>query len=228
MRLLGIWLLTLAVLAPACAQDLQDLLKAVQEGYLEPVTRLLEQKPALVHERDRRGANALYEAVYMNRPEIANLLIARGADVNVVTERKTVPMHAAARRNSPELCTLLLANGAAVDPLEWRGHSPLHFAVLAAIVDDKGDRGTIPLLLDKGADVNRPQGDTALTPLHMAAAAGRLKLVTLLLDRGAQVNPVARGWTPLGLAQRYKLREWDKVAALLKSKGGLETPPAAP
>lgn len=226
MRLL-IWLLLLGVLTPAGAQDLQDLLKAVQEGHLEPVTRLLDQKPALVHERDRRGANALYEAAYMGRAEVANVLISRGADVNLVTNRKTVPMHAAARRGSPELATLLLANGAAVDALEWRGHSPLHFAVLAAIVDDKGDRGVIPLLLDKGADINRPQGNTKLTPLHMAAASGRLKLVTLLLDRGAQVNPVARGWTPLGLAQRYKLREWQAVATLLKSKGGLELPPEA-
>lgn len=228
MALLRIWLLLLVVLTPAWAQDLQDLLKAIQEGRLEPVTRLVEQKPALVNEKDRRGANALYEAVYMGRLDIATLLVDRSADVNIVTNRKTVPMHAAARRNSPDLVNLLLGHGAAVDPLEWRGHSPLHFAVLAAIVDDKGTPGVVPLLLDKGADINRPQGDTALTPLHMAAAAGRLKLVTLLLERGAQINPVARGWTPLGLAQRYKLREWQAVETLLKSKGGLEQPPDAP
>ena len=218
-------LLLLALWAPARAQDLQDLLKEVQEGYPESVTRVLDQKPGLLNERNRFGDSPLYEAVYMGRLDIADVLVGRGADVNLETNRKTVPMHAAARRQSTGLANLLLGKGAAVDPLEWRGWSPLHFAVLAAIVDDKGDQGVIPLLLDKGADINRPTGDTFLTPLHMAAAAGRLKLVQLLLDRGAQVNPVARGWTPLGLAQRYKLREWEAVATLLKSKGGLEQPP---
>lgn len=221
----SVCLLLLALWAPAGAQDLQDLLRAVQQGSAGNVTQVLDQKPALLNERNRFGDSPLYEAVYMGRLDLAELLVGRGADVTLETNRKTVPMHAAGRRQSTELVNLLLGKGAPVDPLEWRGWSPLHFAVLAAIVDDKGDRGVIPLLLDKGADINRPTGNTFLTPLHMAAAAGRLKLVQLLLDRGAKVNPVARGWTPLGLAQRYKLREWEAVATLLKSKGGLEQPP---
>jgi hypothetical protein len=59
--------------------------------------------------------------------------------------------------------------------------------------------------------------DRGWTYLHQQALAGSLATVKILLEFGADVNAVTdHGMTPLQLAQSLG---WDKVVALLKSKG---------
>jgi hypothetical protein len=59
--------------------------------------------------------------------------------------------------------------------------------------------------------------DNGWTFLHHQALAGSVATVQVLLDRGADVNAkTAHGMTPLQLA---KSLSWDKVIALLQSRG---------
>jgi ankyrin repeat protein len=59
--------------------------------------------------------------------------------------------------------------------------------------------------------------DRGWTFLHQEALAGNMATVKVLLDAGADVNArTGHGMTPLQLA---KSLGWDKVAALLASKG---------
>ena len=59
------------------------------------------------------------------------------------------------------------------------------------------------LLLSHGADPNAPATGAKLTPLHVAAERGHLRLAELLLRRGASVNALdASGATPLLHAAR--------------------------
>jgi hypothetical protein len=67
------------------------------------------------------------------------------------------------------------------------------------------------------ADVNRPEGDSEWTPLHLAAIAGHADAAALLLDRGA--DPEARGrfdMTPLHWAA---LAGQTDVVRLLLARG---------
>jgi palmitoyltransferase len=63
----------------------------------------------------------------------------------------------------------------------------------------------VKLLLDRGADVNRPGGLLKETPLHFAAKYGDVELAKLLLT--AKADPSAKefhGKTPLDLARESK------------------------
>jgi len=63
---------------------------AAREGHMGEVMSLVEKYPKLLNSRDEEGKTPLHHAVENNEIEIAELLIGRGADVNVLTERKRI------------------------------------------------------------------------------------------------------------------------------------------
>jgi hypothetical protein len=71
--------------------------------------------------------------------------------------------------------------------------------------------------LAKNPAMVNTKSDRGWTLLHQEALAGSTATVKVLVDAGADVNAVTdHGMTPLGLA---KALGWEKVAALLVSKG---------
>jgi ankyrin repeat protein len=76
----------------------------------------------------------------------------------------------------------------------------------------------VKLLLKSGAKVN-PRDELGLTPLHLAAFKGRVRLAALLIDKGADVNAASREGklTPLHCAAAAG---YDRLVALLVKKGG--------
>lgn len=79
----------------------------------------------------------------------------------------------------------------------------------------EGNIALARLLLAHGATVNLADEQGA-TPLHAAAASGNVELVTLLLDKGADIHATASGWTPLHTAAMKKQRG---AAELLLARG---------
>lgn len=172
-------------------------------GPAEVVAVLLEAgaDPGL---KDRYGATALHQAASGGNPEIARMLLDRGAGVDAVGLGYT-PLHAAAEQGREEVASLLLEWGASVTPegaappLEAAARSGHHKVVallrakgaplsekvllaaccggLADLVADCLDAGFSP-------DVH----GFASTPLTNAADYGRVEVVKLLLDRGADQN----------------------------------------
>src|SRR4029450_10828399 len=102
--------------------------------------------------------------------------------------RPDTPLTQAAARNDVAALRQLLANGHKADEggdswtaLIWASRS--------------GSIDAINLLLDSGADVNRPGStgdDWDATPLQHAILQRRPAVVGLLLDRGADLHPGAR------------------------------------
>jgi ankyrin repeat protein len=74
-------------------------------------------------------------------------------------------------------------------------------ATIHSAAGGNGDVQTVQAYLDRGTDVNL-KDQAGATPLHYAAAAGRLQIVQLLLERGANPNvrTITTEQTPLHMA----------------------------
>jgi ankyrin repeat protein len=157
-------------------------------------------------------------------PEIARLLLERGADVNAkqINGRPAL-MEAIRCNNRYELVPLLLDYGAdpnAVEDGKWgSGETAFSMAIyngdfeMVNLLLDRGaliregptvplldameNTETVKLLLLRGADVNEKRGD-GFTALMSAAASGKIETMKLLLEKRADVNARDKdGWTPL-------------------------------
>jgi len=178
------------------------LVLAALRGNLRIVQLLLDQGSS----KDDAG-KALINACEAGFKSVAELLIARGADVNHRTGLNLTPLHFAAYGGHAAIVELLLKQGARPDVLstgnnapkgwpQWsvRGATPLHLAVgqSYAIVAAQ--------LINAGAKAGASNSESR-TPLHLAAASGNTNLCALLLDHGANPNAATTvGDTVLSLA----------------------------
>lgn len=103
---------------------------------------------------------------------------------------------------------MLLKHGAKVDARNAEGATALHDAALA------GQRAVAAALLDAGAPIDARDSESQATPLHRAASWGRVDVVKLLLERGADARLTDKsGHTALDLAVANGQNE---AAALLR------------
>jgi ankyrin repeat protein len=161
---------------------------AVKAGDVAQAAALLDADPALVDARGSGNLTPLVTATYWGQREMADLLIARGAEVD---------LHAAAALGLTEqVAGMLDSDPEAVNRHSADGWTPL---ALAAYF---GQAEAAQLLLERGADHGLPSTNAMRNqPLHAAVAGKRVELVELLLRAGADHG--ARdynGWTPLNLA----------------------------
>jgi ankyrin repeat protein len=219
----------------------QDFFTAVKAGKTAEVTKLIDVEPALVNARDEDGLSAVLAAAYYQEPDIAHLLVQRGADlsifeacaagelarvkdwveqqpewVNAYAPDGFQPLGLAAFFGRADIVEFLLNHGAEVNSPSCNQMRvmPLHSAIANRRIE------IVKMLLDHGADVDTTQADD-FTPLHEAAQNGMLDVTQWLLDRGAHVNPrlSGSGKTPLALALEYKQ---EAVAELLRKHRATE------
>ncbi|MBD1810910.1 ankyrin repeat domain-containing protein [Microcoleus vaginatus DQ-U2] len=110
--------------------------------------------------------------------EVAELLIAKGADVNAKSPYGWTPLHFATASDRIKVAQTLIAKGADINA--WTGSqyfniTPLFFARSPEMAK---------LLIAKGADVNA-KNKNGLTPLHTARSKAIAKI---LLAAGAKIN----------------------------------------
>ncbi|XP_046389103.1 serine/threonine-protein phosphatase 6 regulatory ankyrin repeat subunit B-like [Ischnura elegans] len=146
--------------------------------------------------------------------EVIQMLLERGAHVNIRDRSGCTPLHRAALRKEVGIMALLLEHGAIINSRNNNGEMPVHIALEARCFPNA------EYLLEHGADVNceHERGfQKDYLPLHLAAEGGCLKIVDLLLDLGASVNAIGRGKTPLCIAA--KKGHASIVDSLLKHGG---------
>src|SRR5207302_564927 len=93
------------------------------------VKAILKAAPQELHARDAISDTPLHVAASAGNKELAELLIAHGADVNARGAFGKTPLHNAAKEKEVALVQLLAHNGAELDALDDMGFSPLFVAV---------------------------------------------------------------------------------------------------
>jgi len=166
--------------------DTSPLFDSIRAGDLAAVEAHLDREPSLASARNASGVSAVMFSIYNGRREIRDLLMARGA---------ALQLHEAAAAGNLARVQELLAN-------DERGNantfSPDGFPVvaLAAVF---GHLEVARHLASRGADINAVSTNgTGYTALTGAVASGHTAIVEWLLEHGANPNyRYAAGYSPL-------------------------------
>jgi ankyrin repeat protein len=164
----------------------------------------------------------LHLAAQYGHKEIAELLIAKGFDMQAQDDDNCTPLHIAARYGHKEVAELLVVKRANLNAKNWEGNTPLHIAA------KYGHKEIIELLINNKVNLNARNG-AGKTPLYLLIdyVNNHTALANLLIDNGA--DPFAGnmyGVTPhkIGLDNNN-----NYIGSLLKDfkdsieKGAVET-----
>jgi ankyrin repeat protein len=203
-----------------------DLTIAAALGDRERVEALLDEDAGRIAETRPSGKRALSSAVEFGHPEIARLLLDRGADPNRPegsTAPRGIALHAAARAGDRPMVELLLAHGAdpngAIDSCGSATYVARTSELRALLLAHGGTLDAFDLVWMGEDDevVRRVQADPRLADagcggaLAAACKQGKRDLLVRLLDAGARVPPVLTG------CRSYLMSDPDMLRLLLES-----------
>jgi ankyrin repeat protein len=154
-----------------------------------------------VNERQADGTTAIIWAAHWDHLEMARLLVARGANVNLATDLGVTALSLACTNGSVAMVDLLLRAGANANAARSTGETPLMTCART------GRTAAVAALLARGAEVNARQA-RGQTALMWAIAERHVEIVQTLIGRGADVNArSAGGFTPLMFAAQQSSLE---------------------
>jgi uncharacterized protein len=128
--------------------------EAAALGVTSRLEALLAQDPSLANAFSPDGFQPLGLAAFFGRTEAAELLLARGGEVDTPSRntQHVTSLHAALAGPAPEIARSLIQAGADVNAVQQDGVTPLHEAA------HRGRGDLVQLLLDHGADAAARDG----------------------------------------------------------------------
>lgn len=197
-------------------------------GGHEELVELLLTRGACIEHKDKKGFTPLILAATAGHDKVVDILIKNSAEVEAQSERtKDTPLSLACSGGRYEVVELLLGVGANKEHRNVSDYTPLSLAASGGYVNIiklllhngaeinsrtgsklgisplmlaamNGHTAAVKLLLDMGSDINAQIETNRNTALTLACFQGRHEVVSLLLDRKANVEHRAKtGLTPL-------------------------------
>nr|XP_023030075.1 ankyrin repeat domain-containing protein 17-like [Leptinotarsa decemlineata] len=170
------------------------LILAATAGHEKVVEILLNHNADIEAQSERTKDTPLSLACSGGRYEVVELLLNRNANKEHRNVSDYTPLSLAASGGYVNIIKLLLSHGAEINSRTGSklGISPLMLAAM------NGHTAAVKLLLDMGSDINAQIETNRNTALTLACFQGRHEVVSLLLDRKANVEHRAKtGLTPL-------------------------------
>ena len=170
-------------------------------------TALFDQQLIELNYFDQLSISSLHIAVKKNAPNLARLLLQKGAKLNLKDDIGDTPLHIAVEHETEEMVELLLKNGANPQAVDSMGRQALHYAV------EDGQESMVKVLLDHGG-VKDVAVDPLLrsTLLHFAVNRGNSTIIEIILKAGSDANGKDHwGDTPL-----HRLMRLDPTPHLTK------------
>ena len=196
------------------AARLSPVLDAARSGDVEALRAEL-RSGGDVNAAQGDGFTALHWAARTGDREIAEVLIAAGADVRATTRLGGhTPLHVAAAAGHAGVTEALLAAGAPANPMTSTGAEPIHLAAAAGIPE------VVTALLAHGASVDARETEWGLTPLMFAAVRGRLRAVEVLMAAGADAAATANVLDVVERARFDAEERREREARLAEVRGG--------
>jgi ankyrin repeat protein len=123
----------------------QVCLKAVQQGRLERACALLQEGGVAANWQDDNGYSLFFHAIFRRHFQIAEALLAHGANIDLPDRHGWTPLFWAAFNGHADVVEFLAAHGADADAATCEGDRPLFMAAC------KGHTAVVRLLLTAGA-----------------------------------------------------------------------------
>lgn len=167
------------------------LTKAIRYREQDIINSILEYQHCNVHAVNQFDRSPLYYAALDGNISLTKILLDKGSDVNQADIGGVTPLGAAAWYDNWEIADVLIKWGAALDYTSNKGETPLYRACSSLSLN------VVEILINKGSDVNCKTLERK-TPLIATVLANdngdaidkskRIKIMTLLLDNGADPN----------------------------------------
>jgi ankyrin repeat protein len=213
------------------AKGMTLLMHAVKADNPEITGIVLKKRPRL-NEKDKEGFTALHRAVCLqrNRGAVTKALIDAGADVNAKTNEGKTPIMLAVRGGAGEVVDMLIAARAQLSIKDNDGNDVMAHAKI------RNELSMIRRLegagLKSGVDTRSSDDDFLCDAsgnflrddlYQKALEDGNLEMVKKCVDKGARLDVMLGGKTPLAIAIE---KGHTAVADYLRSRGAVESAPA--
>lgn len=184
-------------------------LKTTNENYWTPLTL------AAGNDTEEKDENEKITSDQSRRNETVELLLSKGADIDLGKENGASPLYIACQEGHDTIVQILLTKGADINKCTKNGTSPLTIAC------QEGHESIVQTLVDSGANINSSM-ENGSAPLFKACQEGHDKIVELLLQKGADANHrIKDGSSPLFTA--CKEGHANIVQMLLNSEANINS-----
>lgn len=166
---------------------MQGLLEATVKGKANVINKILSHnnikpiKNLLVNKTNEAQETLLFSAVRVNKPQVVDIFIAAGANVNHANDFHQTPLQFAAAGPYPIIVEKLLNAHADTNIADDNGLTALMLAVEHGSVD------AVNLLIHAGANVNHVdnEGHSVLWHAHQYTEKNKDAIIKILTDNGA-------------------------------------------
>jgi ankyrin repeat protein len=177
--------------------DPEEMLRACERGDVAKVRQLLSVDTTLANAKGAYDKTPLHWAAEKNYVELAEVLLAAGANVAAEVNWGMTPLQWAANMGSREVADLLLEHGAALQLSMWAASGlgmldvvQSFFVAPGSLKPNAGQTRSRKLPDGKWGKAAPPESYAELVSeaFYIAARNGHIDVATFLLEKGADIN----------------------------------------